>query len=342
MKIRGVGRLRGATRWLQNKFTSKGLILMYHRIAPSDVDPWSLCVTPQNFATHLEVLQKYAHPISFRQLAQAHQDNNIPDRAVAITFDDGYANNLYNAKPILERYNTRATVFVTTGYTERNREFWWDELEQVLLKPGKLANKLCLEIDGNIHQWELGVAVDYSEEDYQRDRLAPQSSPGTRLYFYYSVWQQLQPLPEQQRQKALDEILTWAEAEPVARLTHRPLVLEEIRDLEQKEIVEVGAHTVNHPLLSAHSTEFQRQEIQQSKAYLEKILDHPVTSFAYPFGAYTQQTVPLVEEAGFTYACSTVEETVRQYSDCFQLPRFEILNWNKKEFEQQLLQWFQI
>lgn len=341
MSIRGLSKLRQVGRWVQNRFTPKALILMYHRVAQEDLDPWSLCVTPQNFAQHLEVLQTHTQPMSLKQLAQAHQDGNIPDQAVAITFDDGYANNLYNAKPILNRYNIPATVFVTSGYTQRHREFWWDELEQVLLQPGKLADKLCLTIEGNTHEWELGTAVEYSKDE-QRDRHHQgQASPGTRLSFYYSVWQQLQPLPEAQRQQLLDEIITWAETEPVPRPTHRPLTLAEIPILEQDGLVEVGAHTVNHPLLSAQSIELQRQEIIQSKADLEKILAHPVSSFAYPFGAYTPQTVPLVHEAGFTYACSTVEHTVRQYSDCLQLPRFEVLNWNGKEFEQRLLQWFQ-
>jgi peptidoglycan/xylan/chitin deacetylase (PgdA/CDA1 family) len=159
MTIIGSGKLRQTLWRIRRKLASKALILMYHRVAEVDLDPWGLCVTPQYFAEHLSVLQKYAHPISLQQLTQAHRKGKIPHRAVAITFDDGYADNLYNAKPLLERYNIPATVFVATGQIGSQREFWWDELERVLVQPGTLPEKLCLEINGSTHQWELGTAA---------------------------------------------------------------------------------------------------------------------------------------------------------------------------------------
>ncbi|NER47748.1 MAG: polysaccharide deacetylase family protein [Symploca sp. SIO1A3] len=341
MKPSLIARVNRRVKRLQKKFAQKSLILMYHRVAEKDVDPWSLCVTPEHFAQHLEAIKKHAHPISLRELAQAHQEGKVPQGSVAITFDDGYANNLHQAKPLLERYGVPGTVFVSSGYLNSHREFWWDELDRVLLQPGRLPEKLSLNINGSAHQWELGAAVDYSEEEHQRDyaRQAWAAQPGTRLFFYHSVWQLLQPLPEQHRYQAMDEILTWAEAEPVARETHRSMFPEEVHTLEQGGVVEVGAHTVNHPLLSAHSTVLQQDEIKQSKVDLEKLLGHPVKTFAYPYGAYTKETVPLVEEAGFVCACSTVEDTVWRESDRFELPRFDAINWNGKEFEQRLLSW---
>ena len=341
MKVRKLGKLHRAAEWLQKRFTNRALILMYHRVAEADLDPWSLCVTPQHFAEHLEVLQKHAYPMSLKQLTQAHRNGTVPHQAVVVTFDDGYADNLYNAKPLRECYNLPATVFVATGQVGQNREFWWDELERVFLQPGRLPQRLCLGSNGSTYQWELGAAADYCEDDYQgdRDRKAWEGQPGSRLSLYYSIWQRLQPLPEDQRQKALDEILTWATAELVARPTHRSLVPEEVFTLGQGGLVEIGAHTVTHPFLSAHSVAFQRDEIQSSKAYLEEFLDCPVTSFAYPFGDYTAETVLLIREAGFACACSTVEATVWQNSDCFQFPRFRIENWNGEEFAKRLLRW---
>jgi peptidoglycan/xylan/chitin deacetylase (PgdA/CDA1 family) len=342
MKILGSSLHRAVGR-LQKRFvSSKGLILMYHAIGEVDLDPWGLYVTRQNFAQHLEVLQKYAQPISLQKLAQAHQDGNIPDRAISITFDDGYANNLLNAQPLLAQYDIPATVFTIAGGIGSNREFWWDELEQVLLQPGRLPQTLSLTLNGQSHQWELGATSDYSEADIERDRThkVDESQPGSRLALYYSVWQKLQPLPESDRTRALDEIILWANAKPVARLTHRPLLPEELRTLAKEGLIEVGAHTVTHPLLSAHSVAFQQKEIQQSKADLEEVLECRVTSFSYPFGNYTPQTIKLVRQAGFDYACSGIRDTVWRNSDCFQLPRFEVQNWNGEKFAQQLLGWF--
>ena len=156
MKIFKGNKLQRALIRLQKKLaSSKGLILMYHRVAELEIDPWSLSVTPQNFGEHLEVLQKHYHPLSLQQLVEALRGNKRPDRAVVVTFDDGYADNFYNAKPLLEKYNIPATFFISTGFIGQNREFWWDELERLLLQPRKLPEKLSLNIDGNVYQWNL-------------------------------------------------------------------------------------------------------------------------------------------------------------------------------------------
>src|SRR3989337_311080 len=104
MRIPIVPKLQRTTRWLQRRLTSRSLILTYHRVAEKDIDPWSLCVTPQHFAEHLEVLKQFAQPIGLIEMVEALLACNIPDRSAVVTFDDGYANNLYNAKPLLELY----------------------------------------------------------------------------------------------------------------------------------------------------------------------------------------------------------------------------------------------
>jgi len=342
MTKNGIGRLPRVFRWLRNRITPSALILLYHRVAEPGSDPWSLSVTPQHFSEHLEVIRKYGYPVPLRKLNRVLQDGKRFSRSIAITFDDGYANNLHNAKPLLERYDIPATIFVTSGYVGKNEEFWWDELNQILLQPRRLPAELHLDIKGNIHAWPLGAAIEYSEEDRRRDTGHPaqEAKVGSRLFLYYSVWQQLQPLPDEQRREALDEIMAWANVKPVARPTHRPLTSEEICVLEQGGLVEVGAHTVTHLFLAAHPPSSQRDEIRQSKADLEKVLGHPVTSFSYPHGNYTAETLALVREAGFNCACSTVSGNVRRNTDLFQLPRFEVGNWDGEKFAKRLSNWF--
>lgn len=320
----------------------RGLILMYHRVAEKDVDPWSLSVTPVHFAEHLAVMRRVAHPVSLSRLGRAHADDELPDRAVALTFDDGYANNLYSARPLLERADIPATVFIATGYSGQSREFWWDALDQALLRPGWLPANLCLDIGGAVKQWELGDAAEYSEAQHRQDfaHYAPDAAPGSRLALYWSVWETLQRLPADQQRQALDAILAWSGCRPVTRPTHRSLRPDEISLLARGGLVSVGAHTVNHPLLPAHPAALQRDEIRQSKAYLEEVLGHPVTSFSYPFGGYGAETVPLVREAGFRYACSTIEAPVLRRSDRFLLPRYEVSDWNGEEIERRVSQWF--
>ena len=324
------------------RFARRSLILMYHRVGESASDPWSLCVSPDHFAEHLEVLRKFGYPMRLQELALALGDGNVPHRAIALTFDDGYADNLYNAKPLLERYGIPATVFLTTGQIAQGREFWWDELERLLLQPGILPEALCLKINGSTHRWKLDKATRYSDDDYRRNRHlnAWDGAFGSRHHLYYSIWQLIQPLPADEQWVVLEEIRIWAGNELAVRPTHRPLSPEEICTLGQDNLIEVGAHTETHPFLSAHPEAFQRREIQQSKARLENIIGYTVRGFAYPYGDYTAKTVDLIRESGFTCACTTVADTVWRYTDCFQMPRLAVEDWDGEEFARQLVKSF--
>jgi peptidoglycan/xylan/chitin deacetylase (PgdA/CDA1 family) len=346
MKIPGSSLMGPTIRRTQKKLArSKGVILMYHRIAKADVDPWALCVTPECFAEQLALLKEHYHPLSLQQLAQAQAEHNIPERAVAITFDDGYADNLYQAKPLLERYEIPATVFVVTGNVGQTEGFWWDRLARSLLQPGQLPEGLSLTLDANAnreHHWTLGAATNYSQMEYERDRttLADEAQLGTRMAFYYDLWQTLLPLPNPERQRLLDEIFHWAGVVPVTPDSERSLSPAEVMTLNESELIDIGAHTVTHPFLSTQPVALQQAEIQQSKAQLEDMLQQRVATFSYPFGNRCAQSVALAEQSGFDCACSTVEDIVWRRSDRFQLPRITVKNWGGKDFSQQLQSWF--
>ena len=338
---RALGTLHQAVNCLQMRNATKAAILMYHRIAQPTLDPWGLSVTPQNFADHLDIIRRKAQPVSLQELAEAHREGKTLKRAVVITFDDGYADNLHNAKPLLEQYNIPATIFITTGHLGCQREFWWDELERVLIQPGRLPETLSLNIYGKVKQWQLGSAAHYSQDDYESDRhrKAWEGQPNSRLAFYYSVWNALRLLPLHQRQVLQDEILNWADSGSQTRNDYRSLTTQELLELEKGGLVEIGAHTVTHPSLAAHSLEIQQAEIYSSKHTIEQLLNHPIKSFSYPFGNFNQSSICVVKDSGFERACSTVQLGVWKGSDRFQLPRFEAQNWTKEVFEKKLDQW---
>lgn len=342
MRILGINRLRRAVQQFRHRFERKAIILMYHRVAEVHPDPWSLCVTPQHFAEHLEILKKHFRPIRLQQLTKALRKGKVPRRSVVVTFDDGYADNLHNARPLLECRKVPATVFLSTGYIGQGREFWWDELDRLLLQPGTLPETLHLCINGSAHQWSLGEAAHYDADACWRysSWRALEEAPSHRHLIYRSLWQLLQPLPESERRKVLNELLVWASAEPEGRPAYRILTQHEVVALARGGLVEVGAHTVTHPMISTLPTALQRDEIQQSKTSLEKILGRPVISFAYPYGNYSAETVPIVREAGFTCACSTLPGVVGRDNDRFQLPRVQIEDWDGEEFSRKLSLWF--
>jgi peptidoglycan/xylan/chitin deacetylase (PgdA/CDA1 family) len=339
-------RLRRVAGRLGGGSDGKGLILLYHRVATLKCDPWGLAVTPRRFAEHLEVLREHARPIQLAELSRALDDGRLPDRSVVVTFDDGYADNLRNAKPLLERLGVPATVFIASGFIGREREFWWDELVTLLLEPGTLSERLQLRVNGRAYHWELGEAADYTVEDFRSHRgwRAWSKSQTPRHDLYTSLYDLLRPLGEEERQRKLGEVRKWRVDAPARRPGHRPLSVGEIGRLQQGGLVEVGAHTVNHPLLSGLPLASQRHEIGEGKVRLEQILGHGVSSFAYPYGKaqdYAAETVDIVRQAGFACACSTIASVVRRSSDPFQLPRVWARNCSGEKLARQLARWFE-
>src|SRR5262249_41100114 len=132
------------------------LILVYHRVTDLTSDPQWLCVPPPRLVEHLEVVRRAYDPLPLSHLRQRWKEKNVRRKSVAITFDDGYADNLLEAKPLLEPWDVPATVFIATGQTGSQSEFWWDELECLLLQPSELPPRLSLTVDGRAYSWDLG------------------------------------------------------------------------------------------------------------------------------------------------------------------------------------------
>jgi peptidoglycan/xylan/chitin deacetylase (PgdA/CDA1 family) len=126
-------RLIGRT---SNVSVADGVILMYHRVDAADVDPWRLAVHPSHFDEHLEVICELFQPVSLARFASAFAAGGAPRGSVVVTFDDGYRDNLLNARPLLEKHGVPASLFVTTGYLDSGRDFWWEELLAVCVRGG--------------------------------------------------------------------------------------------------------------------------------------------------------------------------------------------------------------
>jgi peptidoglycan/xylan/chitin deacetylase (PgdA/CDA1 family) len=328
---------------LKNQVSPGAIILMYHRVAEVDSDPWSLCVTPKHFAEHLEVLQDYGHPRHLQDLTQRLRDRQSIHRSVVITFDDGYADNLHNAKPLLEQYAIPATVFVTTRGIGQVREFWWDELDRLLLQPRILPNELQLTIQGEVHQWNLAAVTpdrEANSSQYRTWRMEQAEDPTPRHSLYRALYQHLQALSIDERTQVLDELCRWANAKPVGRPTHRSLTQDELLELAEGGLIEIGSHTVTHPFLAHQTVATQQHEIQQSKDDLEAILGHPISSFSYPNGSHTAETAALVQASGFSCACSSIANKIQPQSHHFRLPRVVVDDWDGETFANWLSTYF--
>lgn len=329
-------RARHAAVNFRKRFSPTGVVLMYHRVAPFAIDPWDLNVEPEHFDQQLGIIKKHTQPMHLADLADAYAAGQRPDRFCVLTFDDGYFNNLQFAKPLLDQHDIPATVFVSTGYTGRQREFWWEELDDLLLSPMTLPQRLELALGNQTHAWDLGLAADAYHDPTHRQ---PDPVREARLSLYFKVWEPMQVLGEDQRFIALDTIRQWSGWDGKPRETHRAMTHDELNQIVEGHTVQLGGHTVRHPYLPGLPVDQQRKEILEGKAELEGFVDRTVNTFSYPFNSHTPDTVDIARAAGFKAACTGGEESVWHNTDRHQLARFAVENWDGPAFERRLLQW---
>jgi peptidoglycan/xylan/chitin deacetylase (PgdA/CDA1 family) len=311
---------------------SGAVILLYHRVAIPQADPWSICVSPQNFADQLEALRQSRRVVSLGQLVSELEERRLSPEAVAITFDDGYSDNFHTAKPLLERFSVPVTFFLATGYIGR-REFWWDELARLVLGATDLSLKtlrknFSLRLD-SINVEERSALRRMVLAAWQYLRRPPEFD---RLNLLFAIWRRLRPLPAFEQRRLLDELASLVDAaESRDCYAHRPLDEAEAKSLAQPGWVEIGAHTVNHSMMSQQPPTSQYDEIVSSRAKCEELVGQAPTGFAYPYGDMGGDTAGLVKRAGFKYACSTILGAVTPETNPFVLPRVSVHNWSGQE-----------
>ena len=328
MKLSGAKTAKKVSRWLRARILGGALILGYHRISLVEDDFYEVCVSPENFAGHMEALRKYAHPISLSKLVKSLQQNVLPPRSVAVTFDDGYLDNLDVAKPLLEKYDIPATVFICTGYM--GKEFWWDELGRLVTGSQTDLRTLHLQAGGRRFEWH---ETNVSSEERQ---------PVLRHECRRALYQFLLSLDVEDQNHAMGLIRSWSEASTPGISTPRAMSEKELLQLVDGGLIEVGAHTRHHPMLPQLSFERQREEIQSSKKDLETLLSQKIAGFSYPNGRATVDAKRLVREMGFNYACTSLHDVVRPGNDVYELTRFWQKDLDGDQFLRDLRLWMKI
>jgi len=286
-------------------------ILIYHRVAQADFDPWNIAVSPNEFERQLASLRsKVVLPL--REFVTLHTRKRLPRNAVAITFDDGYACNALVAAPMLESFNYPATFFVVSDPIARGEEFWWDQLEFIFHAP-----------DFN-YERAVDLLNIYSTKVNQGIR--PEST--IPIVAFFSLWRLARCLSTEQRRRYLDELRQCMGLEKLTRPTHRPMTEAELRALAANPLFEIGGHTANHPSLPMLDPAEQEREIVSGSRFLETKVGKPIRSFSYPFGDWGQLTRDIVMAAGFECALTAAHRRVRSDDNPFELPRRQIVNRN--------------
>jgi peptidoglycan/xylan/chitin deacetylase (PgdA/CDA1 family) len=303
MRIPGLKAFKSSRRRLRARFSDHALILGYHRIAKVVDDPYRMCVSPEHFAEHLEVLKLRKRPVSLSRLTKELQDGGTLSRKVVVTFDDGYLDVLENARSLLEQYGIPASVFVVTG--SPGQVFWWDRLEAVYLYHPELEGQRA-------------------------------ASPRDLLLKEYRKLKEADP---DIRDELITEMELLADSGVAGSDLPRSMTAREIHQLIAGSLIEVGSHSSSHPWLGSLSLAQQREDISKSKSCLEEILGQKITSFSYPNGSVSKSTASIVEQLGFQYACTSFQDGVRKRTNPFFLPRIWVPDIDGEEFERWLSNW---
>ena len=276
-------------------------ILIYHRVLarPDPLFPGE--VDAALFERQLRLIKRFYTPLPLGEAIHRLQDGSLPARAACITFDDGYADNAQVALPLLQRHGLHATFFIATGYLDGG-QMWNDTvIDAVRQAPAPVLDLRALGLDclpvANLAQRQAAIAT---------------------------VLGQLKYLPFDRRQQLAMQIRRQAGATAGA-----PAMLStaQLRQL-QAAGMELGAHTLSHPILSTLPDHAARLDIANGKHRLEALIQAPVTVFAYPNGKagrdYGASHVAMVRSLGFTAAVATDWGVARPGAglDLLQLPRF--------------------
>lgn len=328
MKIPGIKAVRKTSGWLQDRIFGGALIIGYHRIAYPNGDESDIAVTPAHFSEQMEIVRKYAQPIRLTDLVEHLIQGTMPHRSVAITFDDGYADNLIHARPLLDQYQIPASIFISTDFL--GREFWWDELERLILFSPSLPRALQLNLRGGLFTWrsnELDAKRRDSEDRVDRRKLIN------------SLYHRLKLLEIQEQRDVIHRIQHWSGNWMPTAIAHRALSAVELKQLADERLIDIGSHTCTHPILTKLPAGQQLDEIHRSKALLEELIEKPVSGFAYPNGIFTKDIQAMVMAAGYTFACSSRQELTRRRWQRYSLPRFWPKDWDGDRFERSFRQW---
>ena len=300
------------------------VILMYHRIAEPDVDPWGLAVPPTLFAQQLAALGASRQVLAMDEFVARLSAGDLPGDAAAITFDDGYVDNFVTAKPILEAAGTPATMFLTTGAIGTGKPFWWDRLMwMVLNREAPLETSITLET----REFRIDLPARLPQEGHWRAEDGPRT-PRQRLYL--DLWRFLQAMPDDRRAIQLEKLIAIFGAPAVAP-EDLPMSAGQAAQLSSA-IVSVGAHTLSHTPLTRLAPEECARQIAQSREDCRALTGQLPSGFAFPHGERNAAVIEAVRAAGFAWACSTAETAVdRARADVHDLPRIAVGRWSGEE-----------
>lgn len=288
-------------------------ILIYHRVL-AETDPLQPDIPDAALFDHqMRLLARQFRPLPLLDAVRRLREGSLPARAVCVTFDDGYADNAAIALPLLQAAGVPATFFVATGYLEGGRMFNDTVFEVIRRLP---AGRHTLD---EVPGLNASLTID--------------DGAGSRIAAAHALISCIKYLEPADRQAVVERLAARVRGLPDDLMMSHG----QVRALHQAGM-EVGGHTVSHPILTRTPVDMARTEIADGRAQLEAMLDAPVRSFAYPNGKpgadYGPEHVAIVKALGFDCAVVTSPGVSVAATDSFQLARFT--PWDRSALRFQL------
>lgn len=279
-------------------------ILIFHRVLPTSDPLFPAETDARRFAEVCGWFKSWFNILPLDQAVSRLKAGSLPARAACITFDDGYADNFQVAMPILRQHGLQATFFIATGFLDGGR-MWNDTIiETVRGTTSSLLDLTSLNLGQH-----------------------PVSTMAEKRAAIGALINQIKYRPALQRIRVTEEIANLAQVQLPQDLM---MTSSQVKSMHQAGM-QIGAHTVSHPILAQLRDDQAKDEISKSKTFLERLLDERVGLFAYPNGKpgddYLPQTVEVVRNLGFDAAVSTQWGVSKQGDDLMQIRRFT--PWDK-------------
>jgi len=290
---------------------------IFHRVSPQPDPMFPDEPDARRFGEILGWIKSWFNVLPLDVAVDLKKARNLPPRAAAITFDDGYADNCTVALPILQHHGLTATFFIATGFLDGGR-MWNDTVIESV--------RACKMDRLNLTALDLGTY--------------PLISPTEKRTAVERLIGQIKYLPISERLKLTQKLSDAAGVKPPDDLMLTSAQVKELRSGG----MQIGAHTVSHPILARTDLTDARREIIGSKETLEHLLEAKIGLFAYPNGKpgndYLPEHAALVRELGFDAAVSTAWGVADHNTDPFQIPRFTPWDKSRLRFAARLLRNF--
>ncbi len=289
-------------------------ILIFHRVFAKPDPLFPDEVDAARFDNICRWLRDWFNVLPLDEAVRRLADRRLPACAAAITFDDGYADNHDVALPILLRHGLPATFFIASGFLDGGR-MWNDTIIEAVRRTRE--RELCLQPPVAPHAGQT-VADSASSGLWH----LPVGSTEDRRRALAALIRGAKYLPHLQRVALAGQVAAAAKADLTNDLMMRATQVVALH----RAGMQIGAHTVSHPIMSALDDDQARAELTANRDMLQALLQAPVTLFAYPNGQpdidWTARTAELVREVGFTAAVSTAWGAARHDTSLYALPRF--------------------